>query len=200
MNRRHGGSRPAAAAAVTVLLVTAAAGCSVGPGAPDGWRYVRAGTMAVALPKTWRVTADGPGGLRAELPGSGPGTAPDAALAVTPALPVPAVAAPPAAHSRTAPAHPAGGTPPGAATPPLVPVRPVPADARRQTPAIDGSRARVFSFARPAPDGRPAAHVEVRLHDPAGRAVTLRAWAVDGAAHDPALLQEIVNSIEFPGR
>jgi hypothetical protein len=140
------------------LLALAATGCSVGQGSPDGWRYLRAGPVAVALPKTWRVRAGG-----AELPGTRGRT--DAALSVA-----------------AAPRHPGR----------------VPADARRETLTIDGRRAQVLSFAAAAPDGRPAGHVEVRVLDPAGPAVTIRAWAVDGTAHDPALLREIVNSVEFP--
>jgi len=139
-------------------LALAAAGCSVGQGSPDGWRYLRTGSVAVALPKTWRARTGG-----AELPGTHGRT--DAALSVT--------ASAPRTHG-------------------------VPADARRETLTIDGCRAQVLSFARAAPDGRPAGHVEVHVRDRAGHPVTISAWAVDGTAHDPALLQEIVNSVEFP--
>lgn len=156
------GHRPArAGAAGGVVLALAATGCSVGQGSPDGWRYLRTGSVAVALPKTWRVRAGG-----AELPGTLGRT--DAALTVAGAVP--------ARAGR------------------------LPSDARRETLTIDGSRAQVLSYAQATPDGRPAGHVEVRLRDPAGHPVTIRAWAVDGTAHDPALLQEIVNSVEFPAR
>jgi hypothetical protein len=151
----------ASLACLAGLAVAAVAGCSVGQGSPDGWRYLRHGPVAVALPRTWLPTADG-----AVLPGSRGRT--DAALTVaTPA-------------------------------PDALPVA-VPAGARRQTLTIDGRTARVVSYARPAPDGRPAGHVEVRLGDVAGRPLTVRAWAVDGASDDPTLLAEIVNGIEFPG-
>jgi hypothetical protein len=140
-------------------LALAAAGCSVGQGSPDGWRYLHTGPVAVALPKTWRERAGG-----AVLPGAG-GRA-DAALTVTGAAP--------ARHAK------------------------LPADARRETLTLDGRRAQVLSFSQAAPDGRPAGHVEISVRDRAGHPVTIRAWAVDGAAHDPALLQEIVNSVEFP--
>jgi hypothetical protein len=159
MLRKRGKAGRITLAGAATLVLGAAAGCSVGQGAPDGWRYLRHGPVAVALPKTWRPTADG-----ARLPGVRGRT--DAALTV------------------------------GAATGPAARV---PADARRQHLTIDGRAARVFSYARPAPDGRPAGHVEVRVPDVAGRPLTLRAWAVDGTAHDPALLAEIVNGIEFPG-
>lgn len=196
--------RRAAVAGATALLA-GAAGCSVGAGAPDGWRYVRAGAVAVALPKTWHVTA-GATGLLAELPGARGRT--DAALALTAADPdhapdpgpdsAPTARTAARAPARTAALHAASGAPARAAA--LVPAGPVPADARQETLTIDGSRARAFYYARPVRDGRPAGHVELRLRDPAGRAVTVRAWAVDGAAHDPALLREIVNGIEFPTR
>jgi hypothetical protein len=156
-------------------LALAAAGCSVGQGSPDGWRYLRRGAVDVALPKTWQPTADG-----AVLLGAFGRT--DAVLTVTGgARPVPAPA--PGAGRGQGPAD---------------AYEQVPADARRQTLMIDGHAARVFGYARPAPDGRPAGHVEVRAVDAAGRPLTLRAWAVDSAGHAPALLQEIVNSIEFP--
>ncbi|MEE4543538.1 hypothetical protein V2S66_16345 [Streptomyces sp. V4-01] len=163
--------RNAAAAGAAALVLSGVAGCAVGQGAPDGWRYQRHGPIAVALPKTWRAT---PGG--AVLPG--PRGRTDAALTV-------AAAARPAADSA-----PAADSGPDA----------VPADARRQTLTIDGRTARVSSYAGPAPDGRPAGHVEVRLRDGAGRPLTVRAWAVDGAGHDRTLLAEIVNGIELPAR
>ena len=145
--------------AAVLGLVLATTGCSVGQGSPDGWRYLRTGSVAVALPKTWQERVGG-----AELPGTGGRT--DAALTVT--------AAAPARHLK------------------------LPADARRETLTLDGRRAQVLSFSQAAPDGRAAGHVEISVRDPAGHPVTIRAWAVDGTAHDPALLQEIVNSVEFP--
>ncbi|SCD54891.1 hypothetical protein GA0115240_114225 [Streptomyces sp. DvalAA-14] len=78
------------------------------------------------------------------------------------------------------------------------PVSPaVPADARKDTLTLDGHRARVFNYARPAPDGRPAAYVEVHVTGRDGRPLLVRAWSVDGTSRDLTLLPEIVNSIEF---
>ncbi|WNI17476.1 hypothetical protein [Actinacidiphila sp. ITFR-21] len=153
--------------ALLILGPVAAAGCSVGRGAPDGWRYLRAGEVAVAHPKSWRET----GGGGAVLRGAGGRT--DAALSVVPA----------------------GQGAPGAAPAPAAPT--APPDARKDTLVLDGRRARVYNYARPAPDGRPAAYVQVHVRGRDGRPLVVRAWAVDGAAHASALLPEIVNSIEF---
>lgn len=133
-------------------------GCGMGEGAPDGWRYVSTGVVAVAYPKGWEGTRGG-----AVLRG---------------------------VDGRAEAGVEVGGVGEGG----------VPAGARREVLEIDGSRAQVFSYARPTADGRPAGHVEVRAVDRGGRPVVVRAWAVDGTADDPSLLREIVNSIEFtPG-
>lgn len=59
------------------MILALAAGCSVGRGSPDGWRYLRGGPVAVAHPNTWQETATG-AVLR------GPDGRTDAALTVTP--------------------------------------------------------------------------------------------------------------------
>jgi hypothetical protein len=41
------------------MAAVAAAGCSVGQGSPDGWRYLRAPQVAVAHPRSWRETPTG---------------------------------------------------------------------------------------------------------------------------------------------
>lgn len=168
--------------AIVVGLV-AAAGCSVGQGSPDGWRYMTTGAVEVAHPKTWRETRDG-----AVLHGGHGRT--DAAFSVT--------AGGGAGNAETVPA---GGNPKTAARkaetldqPAGVPA---PGYVRREALRIDGRPAQILSYAQPAADGRPAGHIEVRTTDPRGHSVLIRAWAVDGTADDPSLLREIVNSIEF---
>jgi hypothetical protein len=199
------GVRAGVRGAAVLVLAAAAAGCSVGQGAPDGWRYQRHGPVAVALPKTWRATADG-ALLR------GPGGRADAGLSLTAttATPSAAGAAGPAGSAAAAPraagsARGSAGSAPGAASDAAASGAsgaagspPVPAGARRQTLTLDGRPARVAYFARPAPDGRPADHVEVRVEAPGGTPLTLRAWTARAATHDRTLLAEIVNSIEFP--
>jgi hypothetical protein len=152
--------------ALGALGVLAVAGCSVGQGAPDGWRYLRAVGVAVAHPKSWRESGAG-----AALHGAGGRT--DGELAVVP-------------DDAGAPGPPAD---------PKVAV--APAHVQAATPTLDGRPARVLTFAQPAPDGRPATHVEVHLRTPAGHTVLIRAWTADGAIPDAALLQEIVDSVEF---
>jgi hypothetical protein len=155
-----------------LMSAVVAAGCSVGPGSPDGWRYVRVGEVAVAHPKSWRETATG-----AVLRDARGRT--DAVLTVRPAG---SVGGSPAKGPQRWEA--AGSVPP--------------ADSRKDTLTLDGHRARVFNYARPAPDGRPAAYVEVQVPGRAARPLLIRAWTADGTARDPAVLPEIVNSIEFP--
>ncbi|MEC3996704.1 hypothetical protein VSR01_25635 [Actinacidiphila sp. DG2A-62] len=190
------GPRAGVRGAAVLVLTAAAAGCSVGQGAPDGWRYQRHGPVAVALPKTWRATADG-ALLR------GPGGRADAGLSLTATTATPSAAglagsAGPAGPAGSAAAAPrAAGSAPGVASG-AAGSPPVPAGARRQTLTLDGRPARVAYFARPAPDGRPADHVEVRVEAPGGTPLTLRAWTARAATHDRTLLAEIVNSIEFP--
>ncbi|WP_405586857.1 hypothetical protein [Streptomyces sp. NBC_01190] len=172
MARKH----ESAARGAAVLTALLAAGCAVGQGSPDGWRYLRSGQAAVAYPKTWRQTANG-AALR------GPHGRTDAALTV-----------------EAAPAAP-GGSPNRAPAPRAAAEGPapeaVPAGARASTLILDGHRARVYDYARPAPDGRPAAYAEVRVPGRDGRPLLIRAWAVDGTVRDPAVLREIVNSVEF---
>jgi hypothetical protein len=156
----------------TVVGLAAAAGCSVGQGSPDGWRYLDRGTVAVAHPGSWHETGDG-----AVLRGRDGRTV--AALTVTPG---PAPGAAVQAGDRLAPGH-----------------------VRREELRLDGHPAQVLSYVRPAPDGRPAGHIEVRTTDAAGHPVVISAWAVEGTAEGtadaPALLREIVNSLQFtPGR
>jgi hypothetical protein len=160
--------------------VIAAAACSVGTGSPDGWRYLRAGSVAVAHPKAWQESAAG-----AVLRGAD-GRA-DAGVTVMTAGPAAGQAADPAAGQAAGQAGAPGGAGQGT----------VPADARQEEMEIDGRPAQVFSYAGPVADGRGAGQVEVRAVDRSGRAVVLRAWVVNGAGGDPALLREIVNSIEF---
>lgn len=190
------GAGPGVRGGAVVLVLAAAAGCSVGQGSPDGWRYQRHGPVAVALPKTWRATAGG-ALLR------GPGGRTDAALSLTPtaatttATSAAGAASGSASGSAAAPAagssaRSSAGSASAAGSPP------VPAGARRQTLTLDGRPARVAYFARPTPDGRPADHVEVRVDAPGGAPLTLRAWTARAATHDRTLLAEIVNSIEFP--
>jgi hypothetical protein len=181
-----------------LVLAAAAAGCSVGQGAPDGWRYQRHGPVAVALPKTWRATANG-ALLR------GPGGRADAGLSLMATTATPSAAGPAGSAGSAAAAPGSAGSAPGAASDAAASGAsgaagspPVPAGARRQTLALDGRPARVAYFARPAPDGRPADHVEVRVEAPGGTPLTLRAWTARAATHDRTLLAEIVNSIEFP--
>lgn len=65
---------------LTVTAATTAAlalgGCSAGQGAPEGWRYLKAGEVAVAHPKNWREVRSG-----AEL--RGPAGRVDAGLTVS---------------------------------------------------------------------------------------------------------------------
>lgn len=176
----------------TVAGLAAAAGCSVGQGSPEGWRYLDTGTVAVAHPTSWHETRGG-----AVLRGADGRT--EAALTVTPAqAPAPAAAAAPA---RTAGIEAAAPPEPAAAVqapgPPGPPVPPGSGRVRREEVRLDGRRAQVLSYARPAPDGRPAGHVEVRTTDAAGHPVVIRAWAVDGTADGPAVLRGIVGSIQF---
>lgn len=146
--------------------VLAAAGCSVGQGAPDGWRYLQVQGMAVAHPKLWRESGAGAVWL-------GKGGRTNGALTVA-------------------------SDAPGASGPPADPQQAVPADARTATMSLGGRTARVLDFGRAAPDGRPAAYVEIHVRNRAGQPLLVRAWTVNGASHDSALLQEIVDSIEFP--
>lgn len=149
-------------------MTAALCACSVGAGAPDGWRYLRADPLAVAVPKVWQDARAG-----AVLRGAGGRT--DGEVTVT------------LDQGGTAPG--AGGSPDKATAVAL-------ASARRESLVFDGHPGEVLSYAQPAPDGRPAARVEVRLHDYDGHPVTVRAWTVDGTA-DPMVLREIINSIEF---
>lgn len=196
----------------TVAGLAAAAGCSVGQGSPEGWRYLDTGTVAVAHPKSWHETSGG-----AVLRGAGGRTV--AALTVTPG-------AAPGVEAEVEAAAAAGGTTGGAGTAhgtagaatahggdadgrkgakggekAATAVRgtgpAAPGYIRREELRLDGHRAQVLSYAQPTPDGRPAGHVEVRTTDAAGHPVVIRAWAVDGTADDPSLLREIVNSIQF---
>jgi hypothetical protein len=189
------GPRAGVRGAAVLVLAAAAAGCSVGQGAPDGWRYQRHGPVAVALPKTWRATANG-ALLR------GPGGRADAGLSLTATTATPSAAGAAGSAGSAGSAAAAPGSAPGAASGAAASGAagspPVPAGARRQTLTLDGRPARVAYFARPAPDGRPADHVEVRVEAPGGTPLTLRAWTARAATHDRTLLAEIVNSIEFP--
>jgi hypothetical protein len=185
------GVRAGVRGAAVLVLAAAAAGCSVGQGAPDGWRYQRHGPVAVALPKTWRATADG-ALLR------GPGGRADAGLSLTATTATPSAAGAAGSAGSAGSAAAAPGAASGAAASGAAGSPPVPAGARRQTLTLDGRPARVAYFARPAPDGRPADHVEVRVEAPGGTPLTLRAWTARAATHDRTLLAEIVNSIEFP--
>jgi hypothetical protein len=169
-------------AVVAVLTACATAGCSIGEGSPDGWRYLRTGSVAVALPKTWRVTGSG-----AALPGSHGRT--DAVLTVT------VTGGRNAAGSSQAQTQTQTQVPAPARA--AAPDGGVPAGARRRTLTLDGRHAQVLTFTRAAPDGRPACHLEVRVQDRAGHTVTVHGWVV-GAPLDSILLKEIVNSIEFP--
>ncbi|WP_225847684.1 hypothetical protein [Streptomyces sp. HPF1205] len=190
----------------TVAGLAAAAGCSVGQGSPEGWRYLDTGTVTVAHPTSWHETRGG-----AVLRGADGRT--EAALTVTPA-PAPAPAPEGAGAAAEAPeAAPATGAEaaappesaaavqaPGRPVQPVPPVPPVPPGSgrvRREEVRLDGRRAQVLSYTRPAPDGRPAGHVEVRTTDAAGHPVVIRAWALDGMADGPAVLREIVDSIQF---
>ncbi|WP_433892106.1 hypothetical protein [Streptomyces sp. CA-111067] len=165
-----------------IALALGAAGCSVGQGAPDGWRYLRTGPVAVAHPKTWQRTPTG-----AEL--RRPGGATAAQLTVVTA------SAAPAAPAESAAPRAGHGAPP-----------PPPPAARTETLRIAGRPARVRSYLAPAPDGRPATWVNVTLSTPAGRPVEVTAWtlatrpshASAGEADGPLLLREIVDSIELP--
>ncbi|MFF7196757.1 hypothetical protein ACIOC1_08155 [Streptomyces sp. NPDC088197] len=150
-------------AALTCLVLATLSACSVGAGAPDGWRYLRADPLAVAVPKTWQDVRGG-AVLR------GPDGRTDAEVAVS--------------------ANPGAGGPPDKATATAL------ATARKESLDFDGQPGQVLSYVQAAPDGRPAARVEVRLHDYEGHPVTVRAWTADGAA-DPMLLRRIINSIEF---
>ncbi len=186
------GAGPGVRGGAVALVLAAAAGCSVGQGSPDGWRYQRHGPVAVALPKTWRATAGG-----ALLRGPGGRTDAGLSLATTAATSAAgaasgSAAAPAAGSSARSSARSSAGSASAAGSPP------VPAGARRQTLTLDGRPARVAYFARPTPDGRPADHVEVRVDAPGGAPLTLRAWTARAATHDRTLLAEIVNSIEFP--
>lgn len=60
--------RCATAIGAVLLLAAASAGCAVGKGAPDGWKYINAHGIAFAVPKDWRQTpaADLPAGALAE--------------------------------------------------------------------------------------------------------------------------------------
>jgi hypothetical protein len=194
------GVRAGVRGGATVLVLAAAAGCSVGQGSPDGWRYQRHGPVAVALPKTWHATAGG-ALLR------GPGGRTDAALSLTATTATPSAAGSAGSAgstgsagsaSRAAPGSAPGAAPASAASAGSAGSPPVPAGARRQTLTLDGRPARVAYFARPAPDGRPADHVEVRVEAPGGAPLTLRAWTARAATRDRTLLAEIVDSIEFP--
>jgi hypothetical protein len=159
-NRRYAD----AAVAVTSLaaLLGAVAACSVGAGAPDGWRYLRVDPLAVAVPKTWQAARSG-----AVLRGAGGRTNGEVTVSTAPGP---------------------GGSPGRPAE--------APASAHRKSLVLDGHRGQVLDYARAAPDGRPATRVEVRLRDPDGRPVTVRAWTANGTA-GPRVLREIVNSIEF---
>ncbi|MFC4032710.1 hypothetical protein ACFO3J_14615 [Streptomyces polygonati] len=162
-----GASAPVTVIAMVVAgaagAMAAVAGCSVGAGSPDGWRYLRAAQIAVAHPKSWQETGEG-----AVLRDAWGRT--DAVLAVLPA-------------DR------------GSGS--LAGVEAVPAGARKDALTLDGHPAQVFNYVRPAPDGRPAAYVDVRVTGRDGRPLLVRAWSVDGTSHDATLLPEIVNSIEF---
>jgi len=59
--------RWATAVGAVLLLGAASAGCAVGKGAPDGWTYINAHGIALAIPKNWRETpaADLPPGVLA---------------------------------------------------------------------------------------------------------------------------------------
>ena len=159
------------------MALGAAAGCAVGQGSPDGWRYLRSGPVAVAHPKTWQRT---PTGAALRLPGGRT----DAQLTV----------------GTVSTVATAAGTGHGAPPPP-------PHAARRETLRIDGRSARVLSYLSPAPDGRPATWVDVTLQTRDGRPVEVRAWTLNGrtvrtaSGHGTAdgrlLLREIVDSIEL---
>jgi hypothetical protein len=180
---------------MTVAVTLVGTGCSVGQGSPDGWRYLRAGQVAVAHPKTWRETASGAvlrdahgrtdASLVIQPAGTGAGTGGQGSGADGSGGP----------GTRAAGSE-AAGTGVGAAGS-QVPPGVVPADARRDTLSLDGHRAAVYNYARPAPDGRPAAYVEVHVQGRDGRPLLIRAWAVNGVGHDRTLLPEIVNSVEF---
>lgn len=140
--------------------------------------------MAVAHPKSWRET--GTGAVLKDAHGRT-----DGALTVRPAgnsarSPAGTAAEPAEPAERARPAEPAEPA--------------EPADARKDTLVLDGHRARVFNYARPAPDGRPAAYVDVQVQDRDGRPLLIHAWVVTGADHDPTLLPEIVNSVYFSPR
>lgn len=198
------------------LGLAAAAGCSVGQGAPDGWRYVVTGTVAVAHPKTWHETSDGAvfrgrdgrvdaalvisegraaaANPVAEVPAGQPGRRPAEAQSGQSEVSKRAKVSEQTERSTVAQQSEQAkdvGRPDRAK-------QPAAAYARRESLRIDGRRTEVLTYAEPAPDGRPAGHVEIRAVDPAGHPVLIRAWAVDGtAADDPSLLREIVNSVEF---
>lgn len=165
-------------AAVAVLTVLT--GCAAGTGSPDGWRYLRAGPVAVAHPKTWQEVRSG-----AVLHGAGGRT--DGEITVTTDAGADAGAAPGAGADRN-PAPPSAAEAAHAAAL---------ATARKDSLDFGGHRAEVLDYAEPAPDGRPAAHAEVRFQRPDGRAVVVRAWTADGAT-GWKVLRQIVNSIEFP--
>lgn len=188
MRNKTGKSRRYAytAAAVTSAAMSLAAllgtltACSVGAGAPDGWRYVRVDPLAVAVPKAWRTARTG-----AVLRGAGGRTNGEVTVTTEPAT------APGGSPDRTGkPGRPGKPAAPDRATTAAL------ATARKESLVFDGHRGQVLSYVQAAPDGRPAARVEVRLRDYDGRPVTVRAWTVDGTA-DPLVLREIVNSIEF---
>jgi hypothetical protein len=171
-----------------IALALGAAGCSAGQGAPDGWRYLRTGPVAVAHPKTWQRTPSG-----AEL--RRPGGATDAQLTVATAPAAPTAPADSAGPADSAAPRAGHGAPP-----------PAPPAARTETLRIAGRPARVRSYLAPAPDGRPATWVNVTLSTPAGRPVEVTAWTLTtrpshasaGEADGPLLLREIVDSIELP--
>ncbi|SFF46873.1 hypothetical protein SAMN05216251_11570 [Actinacidiphila alni] len=170
--KRYAAGVPALAALAVLLgALGTLSGCSVGAGAPDGWRYLRTDPLAVAVPKTWRATPTG-----AVLRGAGGRT--DGEVTVS------------AAGETAAPGS------PGAAPGPDKAAAAALATARKEWLVFDGHRGEVLSYVQAAPDGRRASRTEVRLTDVAGRPVTVRVWTVDGAT-DGLVQREIVNSIEF---
>lgn len=177
----------------TVAGLAAAAGCSVGQGSPDGWRYLDTGSVFVAHPKSWHETSEGAvlrgrrGRTVAELTVT-QGAAPGVEAEVTDAAQKAEGAA---GHGKAAPKtkKKASAVQAGDAL--------TPGYIRREELRLDGHPAQVLSYAQPTPDGRPAGHIEVRTTDAAGHPVVIRAWAVDGTADDPSLLREILNSIQF---
>jgi hypothetical protein len=185
---------------LAALLGTLTA-CSVGTGAPDGWRYLRVDPLAVAVPKTWQPAPTG-----AVLRGAGGRTNGEVTVS-TDAAPHPATgpggpaAAPGAPQAPAAPGAPRPPAAPGRHRSPATPDKAAAALAavHRESLVFDGRPGQVLSYAQAAPDGRPAARVEVRLRDDKGRPVTVRAWTADGATN-PRVLREIINSIEFAGR